>query len=97
MIERFSEQGAEDIYHGLDSRAARRTIPKSLWTIAQRKLSYLNAAHSSEDLRAPPGNRLEQLRGDLSGFWSIRLNDKYRVIFRFSAGRATDVAIVDYH
>jgi proteic killer suppression protein len=68
-----------------------------LWPVAHRKLDMLNAAHDLLDLRVPPGNKLEKLRGDLAGFWSIRINDQFRVIFRFAEGNASDVRIADYH
>jgi proteic killer suppression protein len=97
MIQSFGDQGTADIYSGISSRAARATLPKQLWGIAQRKLSYLNAATSVKDLSAPPGNCLEALKGALEGFWSIRINDQYRVTFRFRDGNAHDVQIVDYH
>ena len=62
-----------------------------------RKLAMLNRAARIEDLRVPPGNRLEALRGDRAGQWSIRINDQWRVCFRFESGGAYDVEIVDYH
>lgn len=64
---------------------------------AVRKLDLLNAAHALLDLRSPPGNRLEQLKGDWAGFHSIRINDQWRVVFRWVEGQAHDVQIVDYH
>ncbi|HEY3451056.1 MAG TPA: type II toxin-antitoxin system RelE/ParE family toxin [Myxococcales bacterium] len=97
MIGSFADKGTRDIYDGTDSKEARATLPKKLWPVAQRKLSYLDAAHTIDDLRSPPGNHLEQLKGRLAGFWSIRVNDQYRVIFRFEASVANDVAILDYH
>ena len=62
-----------------------------------RKLDMLNAAHDLLDLRAPRGNQLEKLRGDRAGFFSIRINDQFRVVFRFADGNASDVQILDYH
>ena len=70
---------------------------KAFAPVAERKLQMLNDAHALEDLRVPPGNRLEALRGDRAGQWSIRINDRWRVCFRFEDGNAFDVAIVDYH
>ena len=64
---------------------------------ALRKLDFLEAAHDLRDLRAPPGNRLEALRGDLAGFHSIRVNDQWRVVFRWTARGAEDVSLHDYH
>ena len=65
--------------------------------VAKRKLEALNAASRLEDLRVPPSNRLEKLRGNLSGFYSIRINDQWRIIFRWRTGASHDVRIVDYH
>ena len=62
-----------------------------------RKLAMLNRAGRIEDLRIPPGNRLEALRGDRAGQWSVRINDQWRLCFRFESGNAYDVEIVDYH
>lgn len=64
---------------------------------AERKLQMLDDATAIEDLRSPPGNRLEALRGDRRGQWSIRINDRWRLCFRFANGDATEVEIVDYH
>ena len=65
--------------------------------VAHRKLTYLDAAAAIDDLRSPPGNRLEALGGDLAGLWSIRVNEKWRVVFRWEDGNAYEVKIVDYH
>ena len=66
-------------------------------SVAMRKLQQVNAATGLDFLRVPPGNRLEALYGDRSGYWSIRINDQFRVCFRFEDGYAFDVEIVDYH
>jgi proteic killer suppression protein len=63
----------------------------------QRKLDMLDAAVTIDDLKSPPGNRLEKLRGDLAGFWSIRVNDQFRVVFEWKSGDAYQVQVVDYH
>ncbi|MBI5548618.1 MAG: type II toxin-antitoxin system RelE/ParE family toxin [Deltaproteobacteria bacterium] len=97
MIASFADTGTRDIYLGVSSKAARATLPTALWAVAQRKLSYLEAAHTIDDLRSPPGNHLEKLKGNLLGYWSIRLNDQFRVILQFVDGNASEVAIVDYH
>jgi proteic killer suppression protein len=96
MIQTFRDRTTENIYHGTDSRAARR-IPPSVWPVAVRKLDMLNAAHALGDLRVPPGNRLEALKGDLIGYHSIRINAQYRIVFRWKEGNAADVWITDYH
>lgn len=86
-----------------DTRTARvfedRAVPafRAIQRQARMKLLILHAAHRLDDLRVPPGNRLEALRGDRKGQWSIRINDQWRICFRWSEGRADDVEIVDYH
>jgi proteic killer suppression protein len=96
MILRFRNRSTEDIFNGVDSKAA-RTVAKSVWPVAVRKLDLLNAARDLRDLRVPPGNRLEALKGIWKGYYSIRINDQYRVVFRWGDGNAQDVLITDYH
>jgi len=96
MIVSFGDKTTEDIFHGNDTKVARR-IAQLLWTRVQAKLDLLNASTTLEDLRVPPSNRLEKLRGDWSGFYSLRINDQYRVVFRFVDGAAIDVRCMDYH
>jgi proteic killer suppression protein len=96
MIVNFGDKATEDIYHGTDSKAARQ-IPNTVWRIAARKLDMVNAAHDLRDLKVPPANRLEALKGKLSGFHSIRVNDQFRITFRWDEGNARDVEITDYH
>ena len=74
-----------------------RSFPADLHRVAQRKLQYLNVAAVLSDLKVPPGNRLEALKGDLRGYHSIRINDQWRVVFRWNDGNAEDVKILDYH
>ena len=74
-----------------------RQFPPSIQQVALRKLRMLNRAISIVDLRVPPANRLEKLRGGRSGQWSIRINDQWRLCFRWHEGHAFDVEIVDYH
>jgi toxin HigB-1 len=95
MIISFKGQLASDLYLGRTSAVTRR-FPAELHGIALRKLQYLNSAVRLGDLRVPPGNRLEALRGDLSGFSSIRINRQWRIVFRWDDG-AKDVQIIDYH
>ena len=97
MIRSFRNRGTEDIFDGVDSRAARRTCPRASWTIARRKLDQLNRVRDLQELAVPPGNRLERLRGDRSGQHSIRINDQYRVCFFWEDGYAEEVEITDYH
>ena len=96
MIRSFEDSATEDLYHGRKTSRVRR-LPQAIIPIALRKLDILNAAHELVDLRVPPGNRLELLKGDREGFYSIRINDQWRIIFRWENGGANDVSIVDYH
>lgn len=96
MIVNFASQCAEDLYHGSSTKYS-RSIPAAIWSVTQRKLDMINAAHQLLDLRVPPGNHLEKLIGNYAGFHSIRVNDKYRIVFRWNNGHAYDVDIVDYH
>ena len=96
MIQSFADVATKDIYDGVDSKAARR-IPKEIWPIVRRKLDALNAATSLGDLQNIPGNRFEALKGDLKGRYSIRVNQQYRITFRFESGHAHDVRCEDYH
>jgi proteic killer suppression protein len=93
----FADRATEDVFHGTRSKGARRCLPQELWASARRKLDRLNAAREPRDLADPPGNRLEALKGEYAGFFSIRVNDQYRIVFRFEHGDAREVRIVDYH
>lgn len=95
MIQSFKGQLAEDLFFDRRSGVTKR-FPAELRSVAQRKLQYLNAAKSLMDLRVPPGNRLEALRGNLKGYHSIRINDQWRVVFRWNDG-PREVQIIDYH
>ncbi len=95
VIKSFADPATEDIYNGGNTKAARR-IDRRVWPIVVRKLDFLNAATGLNDLKSP-GNQLEKLKGDLAGHWSIRVNDQYRVVFRFSDGNAMDVRCQDIH
>ncbi len=96
MIVSFADQATHDVYHGLNTRAARK-IPKQLWDRIRDKLDMLNAGQTIVDLRTPPSNRLEKLHGEWRGFYSVRVNDQYRIVFRFEAGRCSAVQCTDYH
>ena len=93
MIKNFIDKDTEKLYRTGKSKK----FPPDIWKRAIRKLDMLGRAKTLEDLKVPPSNRLEALKGDLEGFYSIRINDQYRIIFRFENGDAYDVAIVDYH
>ena len=97
MIKSFYDKGTGDVYDGTASSSARRRCPELLWPIAQRKLDQLNRAVELKDLKAPPGNRLELLKGDRKGQTSIRINQRYRICFRWENRDAYEVEIVDYH
>lgn len=97
MIRSFADRGTEDIFDGTETRAARATCPKTLWPTARRKLDQLNRVRDLVDLAIPPGNRLERLRRDRAGQHSIRINDQYRICFRWEKGYADEVEIEDYH
>lgn len=96
MIVSFADHATEDLFHGTSSSRARR-FPPTMVEAALEKLDILNAAHTLQDLRSPPGNRLEALRGDLRGLHSIRINNQWRIVFRWKDAQAHDVRIVDYH
>lgn len=93
MIRTFADKEAERIWHGLASRR----LPTDIQQIARRKLRMLNNASTLDDLRVPPANRLEALKGNRKGEHSIRINDQWRICFRWKEGDAHEVTIVDYH
>lgn len=96
MIRSFDQAAAEDLFNEHDTKAARR-FAKELWRSIRRKLASLDAAASLSDLAAVPGYRLEALKGDQKGRHSIRVNDQYRITFRFDDGHAYEVRCEDYH
>lgn len=93
MIRSFADRDTEELFDGGNPRR----VPPEVRARARRKLDLVNAAASLSDLRVPPGNMLEALHGDRKGQYSIRINDQWRICFRFAAGEARDVEIVDYH
>jgi proteic killer suppression protein len=97
VIRSFADAPTEDLFNGLSSRQARQTCPVALWAVARRKLTQLNRVRDLQELRVPPGNRLERLKGDRAGQHSIRINDQYRVCFRWEDGYADEVEVTDYH
>lgn len=97
MIRSFGDQGTEDIFNARDTKRARRTCPTILWALARRKLELLDSAGALQDLRVPPANRLEALKGNRKRQFSIRVNDQYRVCFVWSDLGPSRVEIVDYH
>ena len=96
MIASFKDGATEALFHGEGGKAIGKISP-DIRSVAVRKLDMLNAAKELGDLAAPPGNRLEALKGDLRGRHSIRINDRWRLVFRWESGDAHDVEITDYH
>lgn len=96
MILNFANKLAEDLFEDRVTKAT-RSFPPKLRRVSRRKLQYLHEAFDLNDLKVPPGNKLEALKGDKAGFYSIRINDQWRLVFRFQQGNATDVSIEDYH
>ncbi|MCX5914072.1 MAG: type II toxin-antitoxin system RelE/ParE family toxin [Deltaproteobacteria bacterium] len=97
MIRSFHDRGTEDIFNRVNSREARQTCPERLWKIARRKLDQLNAVVSLGSLRIPPGNKLESLKGDRLGQYSIRVNEQFRICFIWTEQGPERVEITDYH
>jgi proteic killer suppression protein len=97
MIRSFADQATEDIFNGKNSRVARRALPQQLVRVALRKLEQLDSVERLEDLRIPPGNRLEALKGDRAGQHSVRINEQYRICFEWSDSGPEAVEVVDYH
>ena len=97
MIRSFADRGTEDVFNGVNSAVARKACSQALWAIARRKLDQVDSAEELTDLRVPPGNHLEALRGDRAGQYSIRINEQYRVCFRWSSEGPEHVEMVDYH
>lgn len=93
MIRSFGDKDTESIY----DNARVRKYSTELQAAARRKLRMIDVAGRLENLRVPPNNRLEKLRGDLEGFWSIRVNRQYRIVFRWQDADAFDVRLTDYH
>jgi proteic killer suppression protein len=94
---RIRDEGTLDIFNGINSKAARRTLPSQLHTKAAELLDRLNAAASANDLRTPASSRLEKLSGDREGQQGVRINSQYRICFTWNEGEAQNVEIVDYH
>ena len=96
MIRSFGDRGTEDLYHGR-STSRSRGLPSDVAYAALRKLDMIDSADDLQSLRVLPGNRLEVLRGSLKDHHSIRVNDQWRIVFRWIDGVATDVSLTDYH
>jgi toxin HigB-1 len=97
MIKSFKNKGTEDIFNGKNTKEARKACPRSLWKIATRKLDQLDSVTSLEELRIPPGNMLEALKGNREKEYSIRINEQYRICFQWTETGPNLTEIVDYH
>lgn len=96
MIRTLADDTTRDIWNGVNSKAARR-VPRSLWPIVRRTLDQLDVVTKLDDLRVPPGNQLHALTGELKGWHAVRVNDQYRIVFKFVGTDVVDVRCVDYH
>ena len=96
MIQSFADETAVDLFRERNTRHARR-LPRELWRVARRKLKALDVAARLDDLDVPAGNRLERLKGTRVRRYSMRINDQYRVTFRWESGHAYEVGVEDYH
>ena len=93
MIKSLKDECAYNIYHGMRSLK----FPIDMQNVCRRKLRMIDNAHQLNDLKIPPGNRLEALKGKLKDYYSIRINDQWRLIFKWLQGDAYELEIVDYH
>jgi len=96
MIRSLADDTTRDIWNGVNSKAARR-VPMSVWPVVRRKLDQIDSVTTLDALRVPPGNRLHSLAGEWAGHHAIRVNDQYRIVFRFEGQDAVDVRCTDYH
>lgn len=97
MIQGFQNQGTQDIFNGRPTKAARKLCPQPLWNTAFRKLDQLDSVKFLDELRIPPGNRLEALKGDRQQQHNLCINDRYRLCFVWHENGPHNVEIVDYH
>lgn len=97
MIQSFHDSGTEDLFNGKSSKAARKLLPAQLWRVARRRLEQLDSAGALGDLRVPPGNRLEALKGVRKGQYSIRINDQFRICFAWTDNGPSAAQVTDYH
>ena len=97
MIKSFAGAGTEDIFNGRNTKDARKTCLRDLWRVAARKLEQMDSVSLLEELRIPPGNRLEALSRDRKGQFSVRINEQYRICFMWNEDGPDAVQIVDYH
>jgi len=96
LIISFGNKATADLFNGIDSRESRK-ISSEITKTALKKLDILNAAEQLDELKVPPGNRLEALKGNFQGYYSIRINLQWRIIFQWDNGNVSQVEIIDYH
>ena len=97
VIRSFANAASEDLFNGVNSRGARAACPLALWAVLRRKLTQLNRVRDLRELAIPPGNHLEPRTGDRRGHHSVRVNQQYRICFRWEDGHADEVEVTDYH
>ncbi len=97
MIVSFKDKATEDIFNGISSRVARKSCPQAIWRVAAQKLDQLDSVESLDELKVPPSNRLEPLSGNRKGQYSIRINNQYRICFKWGKFGPNEVEITDYH
>ena len=97
MIVSFKDKATEDIFNGNASRIARKACPQAIWRVSSRKLDQLDSVLSLDEIKVPPGNRLEPLSGDRKGQHSIRINGQFRICFIWTDVGPDKVEITDYH
>ena len=97
MIQSFRNQATEDLFNGVATKAALKLIPRNLWNIVSRKLDQLDSVASLNELRVPPGNHLEALKGNRKGQHSIRINEQYRICFKWIESGPSEAEVTDYH
>jgi proteic killer suppression protein len=97
VIVSFKDKSTEDIFNGLSSKVARKACPQNLWKIAIRKLDQFDSVTALDELKIPPGNWLELLHGNRKGQYSMRINEQYRICFKWAKSSPVDVEITDYH
>lgn len=97
MIISFADQATSDIFNGIESKQVCKRLPMELWKSAFRKLDQIDSVIALEELKIPPGNRLEKLRGDRDDQMNIHINDQYRICFTWSEAGAANAEITDYH
>jgi len=97
MIVSFKDEASEDIFNGVSSKRARKACPQSLWRVTARKLDQLDSVTALDELKVPPGNRLEALSGNRKGEYSIRINQQYRICFKWGENGPFEAEVTDYH